>query len=367
MTHSNQQAWAPLRFSPLPKEKVWGGRKLGQFCGQNLSADRTLGEMWCVWDQLPASDDAWKGKTLAELTRDAPLFLLGSRLVKAGHKEFPLLIKLIDAQQTLSVQVHPDDRYAQEQEGQPFGKAEVWYVLQAEPGARLIRGLREPLSRDAVQKAIDDGALQDWLAYVPVAPGDVIYNPPGTIHALGEGILLYELQQSSDITYRLYDWDRQDPNRPLHVAQSLDVAHLEPYPQQKIQSIEVRQDSSVRTYLCACRHFAAELLQIEETIFERPAGECFHVLTILAGMGTVRYPGAAQAGVALHPGDSLLIPAAIQAYTIQAVTPLSLIKAYVPDLQTDIVQPLQAAGISQSRILQLGGASDSSDLAPYLA
>lgn len=366
MSNSNQKILAPLRFSPLPKEKVWGGHKLAQFCEQDLPSDRAIGEMWCVWDHLSPANDAWAGKTLAEWVREDPLPLLGSRLAEAGHVDFPLLIKLIDAQQTLSVQVHPDDGYAQEHEGEPFGKAEVWYILSVEPGARLIRGLKEPLDRAAVQEAIDDGVLQDWLDYVPVAPGDVIYNPPGTIHALGEGILLYELQQSSDITYRLYDWDRQDPNRPLHIEKSLDVSHLEPYPKQKIQPIEVRKDSTVRIYLCACKHFAAELLRVEDTTFERPAGECFHVLTVLSGSGTVRYPAAPLAGVSLRPGNSLLIPAGIPVYTIQAVEPLTLIKAYVPHLETDIVQPLQAAGISEPRILQLGGASGPSDLAPYL-
>jgi mannose-6-phosphate isomerase len=199
-----------------------------------------------------------------------------------------------------------------------------------------------------------------------VSAGDVYMNPPGTIHALLEGLLLYEIQQSSDLTYRLYDWDRNDPNRPLHIEKSLDVADLEPLDQHKVTPVVLEEPGCTRTLLAACKRFAAEMLQVESQAVERTGGQCFHVLTVLEGAGSVRYGPSLGDEVALNRGDSVLVPAGIHQYQLQAgEVPLVAIKAWVPDLLQEFVIPLRERGTSYEAILQLGGDPRKSDLTGY--
>ncbi|MGD8474480.1 MAG: mannose-6-phosphate isomerase [Anaerolineae bacterium] len=333
MQSENELALYPLKFQPLPKEKVWGGSRIAERFDRGFPADRPIGEVWLLWDQLMAINGPLQGQTLAGLVRQYPLKLLGEQAGAVPDPVFPLLIKILDANDTLSVQVHPDDRYAQEREGEPFGKAEVWLVLDAEPDARLIHGVRRPLTRAAARSAIEAGRLEDELEYIEASPGDVIMNAPGTIHALGGGFLLYELQQSSDITYRLYDWDRQDPNRPLHIEKALDVARLEPFASHFIAPVDTPEPGGSRRILCTCEHFAAELLQVRSSMAERTAGVSFHALTVLQGTGRLRVAAQGAPPIELAPGESVLIPACIEEYEIHADASdesLELIKAYMP-------------------------------------
>lgn len=355
----NRSELYPLRLAALPKEKVWGGSRIARTFDARLPADRPIGELWVAWGELAVENGHFRGRKLDDLLGDYRLPILGRSVADRGYPTFPLLVKILDARQTLSVQVHPTDAYARQREGEPFGKAEVWYILDAEPGARLIHGVRELLTRAEVEQAIKAGNFQDKLTTVEVAAGDVVYNPPGTIHALGGGLLLYELQQSSDLTYRFYDWNRDDPNRPLHITKSLDVADLVPYPAHTIQPITLPERGGTRTYLCACRHFAAELLRVESRLNEQPAGERFHILTILEGAGQVQ-------DVPLSCGESVVVPAGIHEYQVRAEEPLLLVKAYVPDLLADVVKPLRARGIPDEAISQLGGNPRHSDLMPLL-
>jgi mannose-6-phosphate isomerase len=358
MRAENETGLYPLKFQPLPKEKVWGGTRIAARFGQGIPAGKPIGEVWLVWDQLVVSNGTFLGQTLAELVRYYPVSLLGSQAVAEEDPVFPLLIKILDANERLSVQVHPDDHYAQEYENEPFGKAEVWYVLDADPEARLIHGVKRPLTRAAARAAIEAGSLEDELDYVEVSPGDVIMNAPGAIHALGGGILLYELQQSSDLTYRLYDWDRRDPGRPLHIDKALDVARLDPFSTHKVTPIEVPEDGGSRVILCACERFVAELLRVRSSITERPAGVSFHALTALKGEGVVRYGARLPSQIELEPGESILVPASIPEYEIRAGTggePLEVVKAYVPHNLEDVASLLRDRGLPDEAIRQLGG------------
>ena len=366
----------PLKFRALPKEKVWGGNRIAAMLHLDALAGRPIGEAWVVWEGLQIEAGPLVGWTLADLVRADPLSILGRRLAAgethtpSGGPAFPLLVKILDARDTLSVQVHPQDRYAQEHEGEPFGKAEVWYVLAAEPGARLIHGVKERLTRAGAEQAIEGGTLNEHLDFIEVAAGDVILNLPGTIHALGDGILLYELQQSSDLTYRLYDWDRRDPSRPLHIEKSLDVARMEPFGKHKVEPVELSESGGTRAFLCACDYFAAELLRVQSWMVERPRGACFHLLTILGGKGFLRLAGTTGVEIDLNRWESLLVPAAVDEYQLRAAAdgePLVVIKSYVPDLVQDVVRPLRGRGILTEAILQLGGDPAQSDLGRFLA
>ena len=361
----------PLRLSILPMEKVWGGDRLRHLLGEHVTAQPKIGEAWIAWDGLTIENGPFQGKTLANLVESHPRSLLGARWESEAPALFPLLVKFLDARETLSVQVHPDDAYARQREGEPFGKAEMWLVLEAEPGSALIHGVNRSLSRSEAERAVGAGTLQDLLEYVQVAPGDVILNPPGTIHAVGAGLLLYELQQSSDLTYRFYDWDRNDPARELHLQKALDVANLEPNPAHKIQPIEVHEPGATRLYLGACEAFAAELLRVHARVVECPAGSCFHVLTAIEGEGRVEFeagPRGASDSIDLQPGTTVLVPASIREYEIKSqMSNLVLLKAYVPDLFRDVLNPLRQHGIPEASILRLGGDSSHNDLSRYIS
>ena len=354
----------PLKFTPSLREKIWGGRRLGRMY-RAPDPDRLYGEAWLIDDRVAAADGPLAGQQLRDIAGAAPADVLGSRNVTEELSAFPLLIKFLDAEDVLSVQVHPDDAYARRYEGQPFGKCEVWYVLEAEPGARIIHGFKAPLTKEDLRRVIAEGRLVEAMQEVEVRPGDVVMNTPGTVHALGKGMLIYELQQSSDLTYRLYDWDRQSEGapRPLHIEPSIAVADLAPFTQHKTQPVVLAEAGVTRTVFAACRYFAAEMLSIPGAAHSPQAttGATFHVLTALSGQGTITC--GAGAVTTLSAGESALVPANLGPYRVEARSdPFVVIKAYVPDLMDDIVRPLRAYGISGEQIAQLGGDARRSDL-----
>jgi mannose-6-phosphate isomerase len=337
---------------------------------KRLPARAPIGEIWTVWDELPVTNGPLRGQILKEIVRRDAAAWLGCRSDDNASTPFPLLVKLLDAQENLSIQVHPDDDYARQREGQPYGKCEVWYVVAAEPGASFFHGPRSLLSQPELRNAIETGGLVEALARVEVAPGDVVLNQPGTIHALGGGIVLYELQQSCDLTYRLYDWDRGQSDgrrRALHVDQGVEVSDLRPIAAHKITPITLDEADHQRTILCACRHFAAELLVPRaERVALHPYGG-FDLLTALDGKLQLRWGSSAASRLALGPGDSALVPAALREYSLLVTAPPGhVIRAYVPDLTADIVEPLRARGVPADKIRQLGGDPDRSDLAGFM-
>jgi len=348
----------PLKFTPILKDKIWGGRRLGRMYGADASR-RLIGEAWLVDESAVVAEGPQAGTSLREVARADPAGVMGSRAA-GGRQDFPLLVKLLDADDVLSVQVHPDDAYAQAREGLPFGKCEVWLVLEAEPGASIIHGFRRRLTRDELRRAIAEGRLVDEMQQVEVKAGDVVLNTPGTVHALGKGMLIYELQQSSDLTYRLYDWGRLSDGvpRPLHIEQSIEVSDLQPFAAHKIQPVAFHEPGLTRAILSACRYFAAELLTLHTASAacdERTDGATFHILTALNGQALLRC-GSEAAATALRQGESALIPADLGAYVLQADGgACAVVKAWVPDLVEEIVRPLLARGIPAARIAQLGG------------
>lgn len=219
-----------LKLKPRLAPRVWGGTRLARRFG--YAGLEPVGEAWMVYDENEIQDGPFAGQSLkAALCELGPAFL-GGKAVKKYGLELPLLVKLLDTAEWLSVQVHPDDAYAHSVEAHTgfHGKNEAWVILDAEPGARIVYGVKRPVSRAELKAAAEDGSVLELLNFVPVAPGDVIFVPAGTIHALGPGIFLYEVQQRSDLTYRLFDYGR---GRELHLEKSLDVARLEPTPVRK--------------------------------------------------------------------------------------------------------------------------------------
>ena len=301
----------PLKFAPLFKEKVWGGRKLARVLGKSLPSEQRIGESWEISgygdDVSIVANGPYQGMGLHRMAADFGEALLGTD-VPPGR--FPLLFKFVDATDRLSVQVHPDDAYARRTEHGALGKTEAWVIVDARPGARLVRGLEPGVDSATFRRAVEEGRLDEILHWIEVSPGDVIFVPAGQVHAIGAGILLYEVQQSSDVTYRVYDWGRP---RPLHVEKALEVTRFETLPD-LVEGIQVEEDGGTRTALVSCPYFSVVRLDVRSSMEDQCDGRSFHVLSVLGGRGEIRW-GAHQA-MPIERGESLLLPAQLGAYEV---------------------------------------------------
>jgi mannose-6-phosphate isomerase len=356
----------PLLLEPLALEKVWGGNSLARLFPNAGPARSNIGEVWVVWDGLAIRNGDLAGRTLKELFDDAPQDIVGRLRDARQPAAFPLLIKFLDARENLSVQVHPDDDYAWTREGQPYGKCEMWYVLESAERSSVMHGVKRDLTADELKGALSGRAIVDVVEQVEVLPGDVLINTPGIVHALGGGIVIFELQQSCDLTYRLYDWDRAlsgGVQRELHLDKGADVADRRVLRQHKIQPVIVEAGPVRRLLLAACRYFAAELLEASARSGLTLGGRQLQVLTVLDGRVRVRSAAPESDWSDLEPGQTCLLPAALSATDVDFVVERSrVIRSFVPDLWFDVVEPLRERGIPDEAIAQLGGDLDRSDL-----
>jgi mannose-6-phosphate isomerase len=250
----------PLRFEPIFKPAIWGGRRLADMF-PGAPAEGPIGEAWVLSDQgdnvSVVADGPLKGTSLRELMRDRREELLGPSLVH--HETFPLLLKFIDARESLSVQVHPDDELARTLACVSRGKTEAWVVIHAEPGSRIYAGLKEGVNRETLERAVADGAVADCLHSFPPTVGDCVYLPAGTVHALGAGVTIFEVQQTSDTTYRLFDWNRVDAKtgkaRDLHIENALACTNFAHGPVRPVYPVEEAR-VSLTNCLVDCQYFA---------------------------------------------------------------------------------------------------------------
>lgn len=223
----------PLKFHPIYKYKMWGGEKLKNYLGKSYE-ETNIGESWELSDvpenKSIIANGAFEGKTLSEILEKYPTEILGQKVFEQFGAVFPLLLKFIDAKTPLSIQVHPNDEIAQKRENS-FGKNEMWYIMQADENAELIVGFKNKETTETYLEAIDNGSILNILNTIEVKEGDTLYIPAGRVHAIGAGVLLAEIQQTSDITYRIYDYDRVDQKtgktRQLHTKESVDVIDFE--------------------------------------------------------------------------------------------------------------------------------------------
>ncbi|MBQ2251906.1 MAG: class I mannose-6-phosphate isomerase [Clostridia bacterium] len=275
----------PILLSPICKDIIWGGNRLAREFGKGNGKDERIAETW----ELSVRADATNTVDSGELS-GLPLSEL------YGTEDFPVLIKFIDAQKDLSVQVHPADEYARKNEGD-LGKTEMWYVVDALPGAQLVYGLREGVSKDDFAKAVKENKIDKCLNYVDVHRGDVFFIPAGCVHAIGGGILIAEIQQSSNVTYRVYDYDR---GRELHIKKALDVIELRT--EREIDKIRYSCADKIDDELLAdCEIFRVE--KKNSINCKEIAGKCdkFRHLLVISGKGKV---GALD----VSAGSSVLLP-----------------------------------------------------------
>lgn len=307
-----------LRLTPTYHERVWGGQRL-------RPANPPIGEAWIVHKENQITDGPQAGRTLTELTAEYGEALLGRvPLSRTGHR-FPLLIKLLDAADWLSVQVHPNDQQAAELAGPgQFGKTEAWHILEAAPGAQLIVGLKPGTTREALAEAIRAGTVTELSRYLTVDAGDTVFIGAGTLHALGPGLLLYEVQQTSDITYRVFDWNRpQSAGRALHIEQSLVVTN--PAIAGEFQAPPPAAQTVGE--LVACPYFTLEqVVGAGEPIDLDTGSQSFHALTVIEGTATIAGAGWQHP---LGRFGSVVVPAAVGAYQVRPDGACRLLKASV--------------------------------------
>ncbi|PJF35876.1 MAG: mannose-6-phosphate isomerase [Candidatus Thermofonsia Clade 1 bacterium] len=306
----SESALYPLLFEPSLHVKVWGGRQLETRLGKRLPTAEPYGESWEIFWQNRIANGAQRGKTLGQFIQEQPLALTGKAQAEA---EFPLLVKFIDAQDWLSVQVHPDDALAQALEGEPRGKTECWYIVDAAPDAHIIYGFAQPTDAETFRRAIAEGRARDYLQFVPVQANDFIFVPAGTMHAIGTGILLYELQQTSDTTYRVYDWDRlglDGKPRPLHLEKALRCTRFEVQPKAKRPyTLQPMADGVQGVQLIDSAYFRLERLALQPMAQWRfgEAGQA-RLITVIQGSLALESENSAEP---LHVslGDSIFVPA----------------------------------------------------------
>jgi mannose-6-phosphate isomerase len=277
--------------------------------------------------------------------------LMGRNVGADNLTGFPLLVKLIDASDRLSVQVHPSNSYAKIYEQGSLGKTEMWYILAAKPGAKLVYGLVPGVTREMFNRAVTAGRVEDCLNTIEVFPGDALYIPAGLVHAIGAGIVITEIQQSSNLTYRVFDYERIDKNgnkRPLHLEKALAVIDFTGKESRgKCAGLSVVTATGHKTYHVANRYFSVETDRICGAFSEDTEGKSFIVLFGVEGEGEIIY-GSGRTRIV--KGETVLLPAALGVYQIKGT--LKLLRAYVPDLKADIIQPLRRAGYSEIEIMK---------------
>lgn len=303
----------PMLLKPVGKDYLWGGTRLKE--EYNKDIDLTpLAETWeCSTHpdgKSIVANGEFKGKALADVIKEHPEYL-GTK--HDDIKELPIMVKLIDAKEKLSLQVHPDDKYSFKHEKQR-GKTEMWYVLDAEPGAKLMYGFAHPVNKDILKYAVEDGSLSKHIQKVKVQKNDVFFIPPGTIHAIGAGILIVEIQQCSNVTYRVYDYNRIDKNgkkRQLHFDKAIDVMNME-------VSKDIRQNPRILHYypgcsrelLCRCKYFEVERIQVSEGFEFSVMDTSFQILMIINGMAVLNYSNTDKP-LSISKGDCLFLPSAL--------------------------------------------------------
>jgi len=315
----------PLQFEPILKDRIWGGEKLKTILNKPIISKIT-GESWELstveGDVSVVANGVLKGKSLMELIDEMPNEILGTKVYERFGKQFPLLFKYLDAREDLSIQVHPNDKLAKERHNS-FGKTEMWYVMQADADARIIVGFKENSSKEEYLKHLEDKTLVSILDDVKAKAGDVFFLETGTVHAIGAGLVVAEIQQTSDITYRLYDFDRKDAQgntRELHVDLALDAINYNKVDTQK--KYETKANTS--NVVVDCPYFTTNFIPLENKVKVAKSGETFTVYMCIEGSFEIEFEGFRQTYI---KGDTVLLPAEINAFILSGKA--SILEIYI--------------------------------------
>jgi len=322
----------PLKFQPIYKEKLWGGDKIGRkFHRKDIPAGK-IGESWDLsaieGNESVVKNGFLEGNTLTELVEIYMADLVGEKVFEQFGTEFPLLIKLIEAKDLLSLQVHPDDETAFDRH-HSYGKTEMWYVIENEPEAKLISGFKRKTTSDEFQKSLANNTFQELLNYEEAVTGDVFYIPAGQIHALGSNLLIAEIQQSSDITYRVSDWGRTDDNgipRELHLEQALDVID---YSGENNGRVAYQKEMNKSLPVVESPFFTTNVLEFDRNlIVDYNTLDSFVVYMCIKGSATIVQHGGGR--TTIKGGETVLIPADLRSFTIKPERASLFLEIFIP-------------------------------------
>ncbi len=341
--------YKPIPTVPCYKSMPWGGTSLNDDYGKK-STFAVTGESWEAAEHFngktPAASGEFAGMDFAQIIAAMPEGAFLGKLTTDG--KFPLLFKLIDARDRLSVQVHPDDAYAAADGDR--GKTEMWIVMSAEEGAGLYLGFKEAISREEYQKLIEKNELESALQFIPCKAGDTFFLQPGLVHAIGTGLVIAEIQQSSDTTYRVYDWGRlglDGKPRALHIEKALDVSKTE-LKGELGAVLPIKTAGAEIEYLPACSMFATQRIRLHDRCEIAHSGDSFSIVFCAKGALTITADGGE---VALSTGMTAVVPAAADGFTLCGNG--EIYRFSVPNIDADIVAPLKNAGYADTEIQKL--------------
>ena len=320
----------PLKFHPIFKDKIWGGKKIQSILKKDFSPLDNCGESWEISgvrnNGSIIKNGHLSGQSLNQVIKEYKGQLLGENVYEKFQSDFPLLIKFIDANDDLSIQVHPDDKLAWERH-QSFGKTEMWYIIQADEDAELIAGFNQKMDKNAYLENFRNGTLLDVLNKEKVEEGDVFFIPAGRIHTIGKGLLLAEIQQSSDITYRIYDFDRKDRNgntRELHIDEALDAIDYKFYPEYKT-NYDDKIDQPIEIVKSA--YFTTNKLILNSKIYRDIRSlDSFVIYICLQGEGHIEHN---DTRTHIGMGEVLLMPAELNQYSLIPNDQIKLLETYI--------------------------------------
>ena len=324
----------PSRLVPLFVPRIWGSRDLRPLFDGVPSTGDPIGEVWLTGEKCRFDSGPLQGRLLGEAWPSLSEEWTGARL--RSLPRIPLLVKFIFPEDKLSVQVHPDDDYARQHEASAggVGKTEMWYAVSARPDAQLRLGLERGVTREAFQLAIQDGTVERCLRRFDVRTGHAFFVPAGTAHTICAGMVLCEVQEHSDITYRVFDYNRLQANgqpRPLHIRQALDVMNFGTQRGGRVEPVVSQSGGLKLSYLAACPHFVVERWEFGESVGGTTSPDHFELLIVLAGQGRI---GWGNETVNYNPGEVWFLPAALGTYSTAPNSPTTMLRTYVPDAET---------------------------------
>ena len=355
----------PLKLSPIFKPKIWGlddlaplfewpePKNAGEPCAASAiqsAADSLIGEVWITDESSKILNGPVAGLTLGEASARFRSELNGPNW---KDRRFPILSKYIFTSDWLSLQVHPDDRYARKHEPGNWGKCEMWYIVHAEPEAEILLGLKPDTTPEMLRAACKSGESRELLHRFHPKAGEAVFIPPGTIHALGPGLVLFEAEENSDITYRLDDFGRMGLDgkpRPLHLDKGFDVIKADLPALRNLPRRVVREHFGSRRYILACPYFAVEELVLRKTGRFKAAAEHVETLSIVSGEGRME---TASGWLGYRAGDTWVIPPAAGQYRLAPVEETRILKFYVPDVDKDFRRPLLRHGTKPAQIKKI--------------
>jgi mannose-6-phosphate isomerase len=343
----------PARLEPVFSPRPWGTRSLAPFFPEKSALAEPLGEAWMTGGACRFANGPFAGRELRAAWREMPAPWAGARLDTRG--DFPVLVKFIFPEEKLSVQVHPDDEYAAVHEKAlgGRGKTEMWYAMRARAGAEVLVGLKPEVTREGFRRAIAEGTAENCLMRLPVGAGDAIFVPAGTAHTIGPGMVLCEIQEQSDLTYRVFDYNRRDAQgraRELHVEKALAVMRFGEQLGGKINPVRIQQEGAETTYFVSCPYFETSRWEFEGLVPMDSSGEAFDLLIFLEGSGTIRWQSEQ---VNFKPAEVWMIPAALGAYQIGGESRTSLLRTFVPREAGEFGSRLAQRGVAQSDWMRL--------------